>query len=158
MANIVNINDAGSDDRYPAVIGLDLGTEIYNPLEGGWEPYENAPDTLWRSVECLIQFDDYIYNLRFEFTRLNTLTWETEPLEVPPFLRNGNTCAAVRINGFAGIPFVNFFLHQCTKNAIWIRINSYSRAYAEQWLLVQLPNWGLGIPTISSLSNLHEGA
>ncbi len=158
MANIININDEGSDDRYPAVIGLDLGTEIYNTLEGGWESYENAPDTLWRTVECLIQFEDYIYNLRFEFTRLNTLTWETETLEVPPFLRNGNTCAAVRINGFAGITFFNFCLAYMYKNATKLIINSYSRSHAQQRLLVQFPDWGLGIPIVSSLPNLHKGA
>ncbi len=101
VAPILRLGDS-SGDYYHAVLGMDEITEIYNPFDQAWVEYAHLPETLWRTSDCLIQHENYIYNIRNVFTRFDTTTWQYDELDLPIFLRSSGTCAMVRVNGFNG--------------------------------------------------------
>ncbi len=104
MVSAVNIDLPGNDTRYPLVLGgSNAETEIYDPDNDVWNPYYDLPESGWRTLDCIVQYGDDIYHLRNTFTRLDTLTWDSEDMgEIPEFVSGGDRCSLVRIKGHVG--------------------------------------------------------
>ncbi len=114
MVNAQNIKSSSSD-QVPIVMGYayDGHTEIYNPETKNWEPYKELVYEGWNSLECFMQYGDYIYYIgatsrSSPVYQLDLNTWEFEEIgDKPDFLGSQGNCAMAVIDDVPGILMMN---------------------------------------------------
>ncbi len=105
MAQVPDITQVPNDGTlYSTVVGYLSETEMYNPDNHEWTPYEDIPDRMWMTLDCFIQFRGKIYHVENVVTELDPQDWSFTVLgDTPDDSRDPRKCAGTVIGGSPGI-------------------------------------------------------